>query len=142
MRPIRFVTVAVLILLSACTASRSTQGVVLSVRSYDRATGACALELHNNTSRPILFLNPYLTFNNTRSPALAPFPESPDGMVLVVHDTRLAPADSVTLTGRCPADGTPSQTGTFVAIRACWFTEEWTCEAYFPVWSETTLDGH
>jgi hypothetical protein len=118
-----------------------TEGVTLSVRSYDRTTGAYVLELHNHTARPILYLNPYLTFHNIRSPDPEPFPASPEGMALMVQDTKLAPGGSVMFSGQCTAAGTCSRPGTYVAVRACWFTEAWTCKDYLPIWSETPLNG-
>ncbi len=121
-----------------------TDGVTLSIRSYDRTSGAYVLELRNHTSRPILYLNPYLTFHTVRSPAPEPFPvslEGPEGIVLMVHDTKLDPDQSVTFSGQCTEAGVCSRPATYVAIRACWFTDAWTCKEYLPIWSERSLNG-
>lgn len=112
-----------------------------SVRSYDRATGDYVLELRNETTRPVLYLNPYLNFDTVRRPEPEPFPESPEGMALMVHSTKLAPGGSVVLSGRCTAGGLCSRPETYVAVRACWFAKMWTCEQYFPIWSKTPLTG-
>jgi hypothetical protein len=52
-------------------------GVTLSVRSRDRTTGTHVSELQNTTARPVLYLDPYLTFHHPLScsgaiPAIAP----------------------------------------------------------------------
>lgn len=128
--------------LSGCaTTSSVTEGVRLSVRSYDPASGNYELELRNRTSRPVLYLNPYLIFHNVRRPEAEDFPSSPEGMALMVHDTKLAPGGTVTFRGACTAQGTCSRKPTYVAVLACWFTEAFTCEKYLPVWSETALNG-
>src|SRR6185295_802361 len=127
---------AVLAITGCMTLPSLSEGITLSVRSYDRATGAYVLELRNNTARPILYLNPYLTFHTTRLPEPEPFPASPEGVVLMVHDTKLAPGKSVTITGECTAVGACSRPETYVAVRACWFTDAWTCKQYLPIWSE------
>jgi len=119
-----------------------TNDVSLSVKSYDQTTGAYVLELRNNAPRAILYLNPYLTFHVVRSPEPAPFPTSSvEGMVLIVHDTKLDPGSSITFSGHCTAVGTCSRPSTYVAVNACWFTEVLTCKEYLPIWSETSLNG-
>jgi hypothetical protein len=138
----RSLAIAVVLLLAGCATSPPlSDGVTLSVRSYDRTTGAYVLELRNSTARPILYLSPYLTFHTTRSPEPEPFPASPDGMALMVHNTKLAPGTSATFSGQCTASGACSRPETYVAVRACWFADAWTCKEYFPVWSETSLNG-
>jgi len=133
---------AVVMTLAACaTFPPATEGVSLSVRSYDRATGAYVLELRNHTARPMLYLDPYLTFHTVRSPDPEPFPTSPEGMALMVHNTKLAPGKSVTFSGQCTVAGTCSRPGTYVAVRVCWLSGSWTCMHYLPIWSETPLNG-
>lgn len=133
---------AVALALAGCATFLSvTDGVTLTVRSYERTTGAYAIELHNHTTRPILYLDPYVTFHTVRSPDPEPFPASPEGIVLMVHDTKLAPGKSVTLTGQCTVAGACSRPGTHVAVRACWFSDSWTRKHYLPIWSETPLNG-
>src|SRR5690606_36081955 len=99
------------------------------------------LELRNHSVRPLLYLNPYLTFHVVRSPDPKGFPESPDGTVLMVHDTKLDPGESVIFAGQCTSAGVCSRPSTYVAILACWYTEAWTCKKYLPVWSATPLNG-
>ena len=138
----RFRAPAVVIALAGCaTLPPLSEGVTLSVRSYDRTTGAYVLELHNRTARSVLYLNPYVTFHTTPSPEPEPFPASPEGMALMVQNTKLAPGASATLSGQCTAAGGCHTPGTYVAVRACWFTDSWTCESYLPIWSETPLNG-
>lgn len=129
-------------LLAGCTTLPPlSEGVTLSVRSYDRATGDYVLELRNDTARPVLYLNPYLNFDTIRSPDPEPFPESSDGMVLMVHSTKLDPGGSVVLSGKCTAGGLCSRPETYVAVRACWFAKAWNCAQYFPIWSKAPLTG-
>lgn len=127
-------------LLAGCTTlPQLSDGVTLSIRSYAPVTGDYAIELRNDTVRPILYLNPYLTFDTTRLPDPEPFPESLEGMVLMVHSTKLAPGASAILSGKCTKDGACSRPETYVAVRACWFSNAWNCRQYFPIWSETPL---
>lgn len=136
------VLIAVALAVAGCTTVPSiSDGVTLSVRSYDRTSGAYVLELRNNTKRPILYLDSYLTFHTVRSAAPEPYPASPEGMVLMVHDTKLAPEESATFTGECTVRGACSRPGTYVAVRACLFTGVWSCKQYLPIWSETPLNG-
>ena len=136
------VLTAVAFAIAGCmTVPPLSQGVTLSTRSYDRSSGAYVLELRNNTTRPILYLEPYLTFHTVRSPDPEQYPASPEGVVLMVHDTKLAPGESVTFTGECSASGACSRPETYVAVRACWFTGAWSCKQYLPIWSETPLNG-
>jgi len=87
---------AAVCLLTGCTTMPPlTDGVTLSLRSYDSATGDYVLELRNETKRSILYLNPYVAFDTIRSPDPEPFLASPEGMVLMVHDTK--PAFSLVL---------------------------------------------
>jgi hypothetical protein len=139
----RSLAVAVVALaLSACASRGSlTDGVSLAVRSYDPGSGSYELQLRNNTSRPVLYLNPYLIFHDTRRSEPEGFPSSPEGSVLMVHDTKLAAGASVTFTGTCTAQGTCSRKPTYVAVLACWFTDAFTCKEYLPVWSESPLNG-
>lgn len=96
----RFLAVSVTLLLAGCTTLPPvSKGVTLSVLSYDSTTGDYLIELRNNTVRPILYLDPYLTFDTVRSPAPEPFPESAEGMALMVHNTKLAPGESASFFG-------------------------------------------
>lgn len=72
----------------------ATDGATLSLRSYDSATGDYVLELRNETKRSILYLNPYVAFDTIRSPDAEPFLELPEGMVLMVHGTKLVAGGS------------------------------------------------
>lgn len=117
-----------------------SDGVTLSVRSYDRTSGAYVLELRNRTSRPILYLDPYLTFHTVRSSDPEPYPASPEGMVLMVHHIRLDPDKSVTFSGQCTSAGACSRPATYIAVRACWFMEAWTCKEYLPIWTDKSLN--
>ena len=136
------VLIAVALAISGCmTVPPISEGVTLSVHSYDRTSGAYVLELRNNTTRPILYLDPYLTFHTVRLSAPEPYPASSEGLVLMVHDAKLAPGEAVTFTGACTASGACSRPGTYVAVRACWFTDAWSCKQYLPIWSETPLNG-
>jgi hypothetical protein len=129
-------------LLAGCTTLPPlSEGVTLSVRSYDRATGDYMLELRNETARPVLYLNPYLNFDAIRRPDPEPFPEGLAGMAFMVHSTKLAAGGSVVLSGKCTAGGLCSRPETYVAVRACWFAKAWNCEQYFPIWSKTPLTG-
>lgn len=119
----------------------TAEGVTLSVRSCDRASGAYVLELRNHARRPILYLNPYPTFDAHRTPDPMTFPTAPEGAALMAHDTMLGPGESLTLTGRCTATGACSVPGTYAAIHAYGFTTAWTCGTYSPVWSATPLNG-
>lgn len=138
----RYLSFLALPLLAGCTTLPPlSDGVTLSIRTYDPATGDFVMELRNETVRPILYLNPYLTFHTIRSPDPEPFPESPEGMVLMVHSTKLAPGGSAVLSGKCTVGGACSKPETYVAVRACWLAKAWNCEQYFPIWSETPLSG-
>lgn len=129
-------------LLAGCTTLPPlSEGVTLSVRSYNRVTGDYVLELRNETARPVLYLNPYLNFDTARRPQPEQFPESPEGMALMVHSTKLVPGGSVVLSGKCTPGGPCSRPETYVAVRACWFAKAWNCEQYFPIWSKTPLTG-
>ena len=129
-------------LLAGCTTlPQLSEGVTLSIRSYDRSTGDYVLELRNETVWPILYLNPYLTIDTNCSADPEPFPESPEGIVLMVHSTKLAPGGAAVLSGKCTARGACSRPETYVAVRACWFAQAWNCKQYFPIWSETPLTG-
>jgi len=129
-------------LLAGCTTLPPvSEGVTPSIQSYDRATGDYVLELRSDTVRLVLYLNPYLTLDTNRSPDPEPFPESPEGMVLIVHSTKLDPGGSVFLSGKCTAGGLCSRPETYAAVRACWFVKAWNCEQYFPIWSKTPLTG-
>jgi len=138
----KLLTIALAYLLAGCiTSPPLSEGITLSVRSYDRVTGNYVIELRNGTARPILYLTPYLTFHTVRSPSPEPFPESPEGMALMVQNAKLAPGESIAFSGQCTIVGACSKPGTYVAIRACWFGESWTCKQYVPVWSRTPLNG-
>ncbi|GGA82703.1 hypothetical protein GCM10011521_21230 [Arenimonas soli] len=141
MRTIAVIAAIIFALVSCASLPPLTGSASLSVLSYDQATGDYVLELRNHFARPILYLNPYLTFHVVRSPSPESFPESPGRMALMVHDTKLEPGKAVTFSGQCTSAGICSRPGTYVAVRACWFTEAWTCEEYLPVWSETPLNG-
>jgi len=138
----RALLIAATLLLAGCASLPSpSEGVTLSVRSYDRVTGAYVLELRNNASRPILYLDPYRTFHTVRSPIPIPFPESQEEIALMVHGTKLPAGGSVTFSGTCTESGACSRLGTYVAIHACWFTDTSTCRKYSPIWSETPLNA-
>ncbi len=128
-------------LASCTTLPPLSEGVTLSVRSYDRTTGDYVIELRNDTKRPILYLTSYLTFHTVRSPAPEAFPESQEGMALMVQHAQLVPGGSTTFSGKCTAAGACSNPETYVALRACWYADGWTCEQYVPVWSRTPLNG-
>lgn len=65
----RYLSFLALPLLAACaTLPPLSDGVTLSIRTYDPATGDFVMELRNETVRPILYLNPYLAFHTIRSP--------------------------------------------------------------------------
>lgn len=136
----RYLSLMPVCLLAGCTTLPPvSEGVILSVRSYDRATGDYVLELRNETTRPVLYLNPYLNLDAIRRPDPEPFPEVLAGMGFMVHSTKLAPGGSVFLSGKCTAGGLCSSPETYVAVRACWFVKAWNCEQYFPIWSKTPL---
>lgn len=131
----------VLSLLAGCsTLPPVSDGVTLSVRSYAPATGDYVLELRNDTVRPILYLNPYLTFDTIRSPDPEPFPESLVEVGFLVHSTKLEPGASKILSGKCTGGGACARPETYAAVRACWFEKSWNCEQYLPIWSVTPLN--
>ncbi len=132
--------VSAVALCGCVTAGPVTEGLTLSVRAYDPASGQYELELRNNSSRPALYLHPYFIFSTELRRDAEPFPLSPEG-TLMVHDTKLAPGKSVTFTGRCSSQGHCAGQRTHVAVLACWFTEEFTCQRYLRVWSATPLNG-
>jgi hypothetical protein len=127
---------------SGCASLRPVTDVAsLTVISYDRASGEYLLELRNSSARPIVYLNPYLTFHVVRDTSPEPFPDSPDEFALMVHDTKLAPGEAVTFSGKCTSTGICSRPETFVAVHVCWFTKAWTCDEYLRVWSDKPLNG-
>lgn len=130
--------------LAGCTTTPPFgESVTLSVRSWDSETGSYELELRNHAARPILYLNPYLVFHTERNPDPAPFPYSPevDGAVFMLHDTKLPPGEAVALAGRCTVAGVCAQQSMYVSVRVCWFNKAFTCEEYWPVWSDVPLNG-
>lgn len=135
-------TAALATTLTGCaTLSPVTEHISLAVRSYDQTTGAFVLELRNHSTHPVLYLNPYLTFHVTRSPRPEPFPKALVDTAFVIHDALLSPGESLSLSGNCTAVGPCSRPHTYVAVRACWYTEAWTCKEYLPIWSVTPLNG-
>ena len=141
MRRVAAISVVGLALTGCVTLPPLNDAATLTVRSYHPTTGEYVLELRNNSSRPLLYLNPYLTFHVVRSPESEAFPEPPDGMALMIHDTKLPAGESVTFSGKCTSAGICSRPNTYVAVRACWYTKDWTCKEYLPVWSDTPLNG-
>ncbi|WP_282295180.1 hypothetical protein [Stenotrophomonas sp. PS02289] len=139
----RYLSFIALLLLAGCTTLPPlSDGVTLSIRSYDPATGDYKIELRNETSRPILYLSNYQTFHTIRSPDPEPFPDflvSPDGLMLMIHNTRLDPGHSIVFSGTCTESGLCDRPQTYVAVRACWFKKSWDCEQYFPIWSKTPI---
>jgi len=141
MRNVAAIAVVGLALTSCATLPPVNDAATLTVRSYDLATGEYVLELRNHSARPLLYLNPYLTFHVVRSPEPEAFPESTEGAVLMVHDTKLPAGESVTFSGKCTSVGICSRPNAYIAVRACWYTDAWTCKKYLPVWSATPLNG-
>ncbi|WP_156969926.1 hypothetical protein [Arenimonas malthae] len=118
-----------------------TDAASLTVISYDRATGEYVIELRNSGARPILYLDPYLTFHVVRDTSPESYPDSPDGFALMIHGAKLDPGKAVTFSGKCTSTGICSRPGTYVAVHACWFTKAWACDEYLRVWSGRPLNG-
>ena len=113
---------------SGCTTLSSlADGVTLSVGSYDKAGGDYTLVLRNNTSRAILYVNPYQAFHIIRSTNPAPYPAAVEDIGLMINDTKLGAFQSVTLSGKGTATGMCSRPATYVSVLSCWFTKAWTC---------------
>lgn len=138
----RVALLAVALVLAGCgTVPPLTDRVTLSVRSYDPTSGAYELVLDNQSRHPIVYLSSYFTFNTIRRPDAAPYPDSPNGDVLMASRRQLNPGTATIFSGICTSAALCSQPRTYVAVRACWFTETWSCEQYWPIWSQTPVNG-
>ena len=136
--------IAALALTGCASIGSLDSSVTLTTKSYDRLTGDYVLELKNDSSRPVLYLNPYRVFNTVRSGRSEPFPlnqVAPEGTVLLIHDTLLDPGESVEFRGKCTREGACSSPDTFVAVRACWSNSAFTCKRYWPIWSNVPING-
>lgn len=136
--------VAVLFLTGCATFGAVGDSVTLTVRTYEQATGKYVLELRNDSTRPVLYLNPYRIFSTVRSDQSEPFPleaTAVEGTVLLIHDTLLDPGESVVFTGICTRQGACARPATYVSVRVCWSNRHFTCDRYWPIWSDTPING-
>lgn len=118
-----------------------SDGLTLSVKSYDAGTGAYVVELRNNTKYPALHDWPFLSFQTEPSSDPNDYVgPMVDGESIFTVQRRLNGHAVAVFTGLCTADVHCSATTSHAGVRACWGGGRY-CEKSRPVWTDTPLNG-